>query len=70
MGVFRLYPTLDEIFDKSEGRCVRVFCNCQTIFEGKRSSTSEREWNLTVRPYLHCRVFKSFTNNGIIVVLI
>lgn len=70
-GVFRTYKTLDDIFDRTNANAhIRVFCGCRTIFNGKRYDISEREWNIIVRPYLHCEVIDSFTNNNIVVVMI
>ena len=68
--VFKPYNTLNEVFDKLGNNYIRVFCNCQTIFCGRRLNMSDNEWNLMIRPYLNCKVIDSFTNNGVIVVLI
>ena len=49
---------------------IRIFACCITIFNGMKSNTSEKEWNLTVLPYMNCRVINYREINGSINILI
>ena len=49
---------------------IRIFAGCITIFNGMKSNTSEREWNLTVLPYINSSVLNYCEINGGINILI
>ena len=49
---------------------IRIFAGCMTIFHGKKSDISEKEWNLKVHPYMECEVVNSCAINGVIVLAI
>ena len=71
MEAFKFCRTLNDIFNKAGSNAhIRVFCNCQTIFDGRRSCVSKKEWNLNVRPYLECNVIKDIMSDGVIIVAI
>lgn len=49
---------------------IRIFAGCITIFNGKKSNTSEKEWNLTVLPHMNSRVLNFREMNGSMNILI
>ena len=49
---------------------IRIFAGCITILNGKKSNTSEKEWNLTILPYMNSRVLNYREINGGINILI
>ena len=49
----KLKELLDTIGEDAQ---LRIFADCMTIFHGKKSNISEKEWNLSVYPYMNCRV--------------
>lgn len=49
---------------------IRIFCGCQTIFNGSKSDISENEWKRRVAPYMDCQVIKGDIINGIITLAI
>lgn len=49
---------------------IRIFAGCITIFNGMKSNTSEKEWNLTVLPHMNSRVLNYREINGGINILI
>lgn len=44
---------------------VRIFAGCMTIFHGRKSDVSEKEWNIKVHPYMDCDVVRESIINGV-----
>ena len=49
---------------------IRIFAGCITIFQGKKSDVSEKEWNLNVRPYMDGKIINSRATSETIMVMI
>ena len=43
---------------------IRIFCGCQTLFNGSKSDVSKQEWDQRVGPYMECNVLNEIVING------
>lgn len=49
---------------------IRIFVGCQTIFNESKSGTSEKEYNIVVRPYLDCPIRSvNYSIDSVIVII-